>query len=179
MNQSEKIGNLLVAIANTSYKIGPVLKTLKNDYFKSSYAGLTDIDDKINEYLKKEGLSLVFGFRTVEARNAFFGLITWHGDKASQNESLEQEFMLPDDDIQKQMAASTYLRRYMITVLFRLSAEDDDGESAVGRGSKGKTKERTNEQRNSKSSRNNNRDNTESDNDNSKRTFKRRTFKKR
>ena len=38
------------------------------------------------------------------------------------------------NDIQKFGAAVTYMRRYALTSLFLLEAEDDDGETAVGRG---------------------------------------------
>jgi len=112
---------------------GVVLKNAENPYFQSRYADLNTHIDLIEPVLKKYGIVMV---QPIIGDLVVTQLIdTELDDIVTFNLKLP-----PTEDMQKLGGAITYARRYLLTSYFVLKAEDDDGETAVGRADKMDTK---------------------------------------
>lgn len=100
----------------------PLRKTKVNPYFNSSYAGLDDVIDSIQDSLKKHGL--VISSRSYTDPNLNLILITRLIDVESKTEFVT-EFTIFEKEPQKIGACMTYARRFNIVNLLNLVADDD------------------------------------------------------
>lgn len=120
-------------------------KNAKNPHFKSDYLDLPGLISALTPLLHERGLIMTqspateagqFGIRTVIQMQRVE--VDEDGDPVTgpHNPVFIAGFwpvsLVPD--AQKVMGGSTYARRYSILACLGLAAEDDDGESAVGRG---------------------------------------------
>lgn len=117
----------LAKFAKAKKEIGGVVKkNASNPYFKSMYADLNAHLDLVEPVLERHGLLLLQP--VLEDL-----VITKVIDIESANEITSMLKIPQLDDMQKVGGAITYARRYTLSALFALKAEDDDGETAVGR----------------------------------------------
>ena len=125
-------------------EIGVMTKDKKNPFFKSNYFDINQLIEKLEPLLEKNKLSLSQPLTTIGDKAS---LTTTLVDLEAEEETIELLIKgghmvqwtvpLPDiQDPQKMGAAITYYRRYALQALFALQAEDNDGETAVGRGKK-------------------------------------------
>lgn len=120
-------------------KIGAVARSSTNPHFKSKYADLNEVLEVAKAALNAEGIFIsqapgvdASGVQTV--RYVETSLID---ASSGQQISGRVAFSGAEDNMQKIGAAITYARRFGLVSLLALESEDDDGESAVGRGSQG------------------------------------------
>jgi hypothetical protein len=115
-------------IAKVKEEIGGVItKKSENPYFNSKYADLNTHLDLIEPVLKANNLVLT---QPIIENRVYTQLLDLDSDSI-----ISFSLTLPPlEDMQKIGGAITYARRYMLTSYFALKAEDDDGETAVGRG---------------------------------------------
>ena len=107
-------------------EIGKLSKDKANPFFNSSYFDINQIIEQLLPLLEKYGITVLQPLSNVEGRPALATLI-YDGDKLLS----ETLVTLPDlDNPQKLGSAVTYYRRYSLTALFLLQADDDDGNKA-------------------------------------------------
>lgn len=124
------------ALAKAQIELENATKSSKNEHFRSSYADLAAILEAARETYAKHGLSLVQLLSTtfddsgvlVHCRSV---LLHSSGQWIASTLSIRPA----KPDAQGIGAAATYARRYGAAAIYNLAQEDDDGETAVGRGS--------------------------------------------
>lgn len=134
MSQSEVINELAAALSKAQGEMQAAIKDKINPFFKSSYADLGSVWDAARPVLSKYGLCIM---QTTE--------MTPDGSKIIMVTTLAHtsgqwvKSFLPlnpaKNDSQGVGAAITYLRRYSLSAIVGVVCdEDDDGETASGRG---------------------------------------------
>lgn len=119
------------AIFNLKRELGAVKKSAKNPFFKSKYADLNAHLELLEPLLAKNSLILTQPVITNGQKNIVSTEI-YHVDSG---ESITSQLTLPEtDDLQKVGGAITYARRYTLNSFFAMQSQDDDGETAMGRG---------------------------------------------
>ena len=129
---STKCDVVLSKLMKAKQKIGTVKKDSKNPFHKSNYASLNAYIDASEEHLIENGLILV------QAGNGSYTepmiVATLFHPESGQWLKSYLPILNPKLDCQGLGAAVTYMRRYSIATLLGLVSEDDDGETASGRG---------------------------------------------
>ena len=110
-------------ILNVQKKIGTLVKTETNPFFKSKYLDINGLLEQLLPILSEEGLTVVQPLSSIDGKPALRTII-YDGEIKLLNEAIS----LPDlTDPQKMGSVITYYRRYALQSLFLLRAEDDDG----------------------------------------------------
>lgn len=132
---SESLGKLFEALAKAQSKIEAAVKDKSNPYFKSKYADLNSIWDACRGPLSENGLSVL---QTVEGNRAEPFLVTWLGHASGEWIKSRLPLIIMKPDPQSMGSAITYARRYALSAIVGVSAdeEDDDGEKAMNRAPK-------------------------------------------
>lgn len=129
---SEKFEIVLSQLMLAKISIGSIKKDSNNPHFKSKYASLNAYIDSSERSLTEHGLILI------TAGNGSFRepmiIATLVHPESGQWIKSYLPILNPKQDSQGLGAAVTYMRRYSIATLLGLTSEDDDGETAVGRG---------------------------------------------
>lgn len=127
---------LLTALIKAKADFLPIKKDKINPHFKSRYADLDSILSACEPALLINGLVLS---QTIELTESGMILLTtlWH----ESGESLISKYALPQiSDSQKFGSALTYARRYAVSALLSVTADDDDdGNSSQSAPSKPQT----------------------------------------
>lgn len=121
MEKTESVKNIAKALSVFHGKVGKVLKTATNPFFKSKYAALDSVLDVIQEPLKESGL--VFS----QFPDGEYRLTTILIHVESGEYFLSTYFMKPTrDDPQGLGSCITYQRRYALVAILGLNVDDDD-----------------------------------------------------
>lgn len=134
MNHSESITALAAALAKAQAAIQPAIKDKKNEAFKSGgkvskYADLASVWDACREALTNNGLSVVQ--MPVDAEMGRVALTTVLLHSSGEYISSTVSTRLVNDTPQGVGSALTYLRRYSLSAMVGVVAdEDDDGNAA-------------------------------------------------
>jgi hypothetical protein len=105
-------------------EIGTVSKDVRNPFYKSKYFDINSLIGQLQPLLEKHKLVLIQPITDNQVRSVIVDL---------DGGSVESSMKLPDiQDPQKIGSAITYYRRYTLTSLLGLQAEDDDANSTVG-----------------------------------------------
>jgi len=134
MKQSDSIANLAAALVKAQAEVRNAVANSTNPHFKSSYADLEAVKAACFPALAKHGIAVVQSPVVTDSR---VGVTTrlLH----TSGEWLEGEFTMPSvkQDPQGYGSALTYARRYTLAAFAGVATgDDDDGESAHGRGGK-------------------------------------------
>jgi len=133
MEKSESIKELASALAKAQAAMETAKKQNTNPHFKSRYADLTSVWDACREPLTSNGLSVVQSPRT-----------SWHEGHCVvevmtmllhvSGEWMSDVLAVPvsKPDAQGIGSATTYARRYALSGFAGVTADDDDGNAAVG-----------------------------------------------
>jgi len=113
-------------------KIGTLYKTSDNPFFRSKYVDLNQVLSVAKETLHEEGLFLL----QAPGLNEHGRYIETSIIHAATGEQVfcRVPFSGNEKNMQEIGAATTYGRRFGIVSLLAMEQEDDDGETAVGRG---------------------------------------------
>jgi len=138
MNKSESIGELSKALAKAQSQFTPVKRGTKVDFttkagakIKYNYAPLSDVIESCIKALNDNELVIVQPTK-VEDNNIIVETMLIH----SSGEWLSGELCIrpSDHNPQSEGSALTYARRYSLSALLSIAAdEDDDGEGAMKR----------------------------------------------
>jgi hypothetical protein len=105
-------------------EIGTIKKDSTNPHFKNSYFDINKLIETIQPLLQSNGLLLTQPIFD----NTQYSRIT----DVESGEFVESGIQLPNEmNPQKMGSAITYYRRYTLTSLLALQAEDDDGNAAA------------------------------------------------
>lgn len=114
-------------------KIGPLTKDSDNPFFKSKYADLNQVLALAKSALNDEGLFVSQGPGLNEHGKYIETSII--DSENGQSISCRVPFSGSEKNMQEIGAAITYARRFGLKSLLAMEDIDDDGETAVGRGS--------------------------------------------
>lgn len=115
-----------------------IVKDADNPFFKSKYFDINGLIDALKPVLNAHGVVVLQPLTVMQDGST--GLTTIVIESES-GEKIEHTIPLPViTDVQKMGAAITYFRRYALTSLFLLEAEDDDGNATKGVKTVAKTK---------------------------------------
>lgn len=134
MMHSEVINELAGALSKAQGEMQAAIKDKVNPFFKSSYADLGSVWDAARPVLSKYGLCVM---QTTEmtADGARIIMVTTLAHTSGQWMKSFLPLNPSKNDSQGIGAAITYLRRYSLSAIVGVVCdEDDDGETAVGRG---------------------------------------------
>lgn len=132
MSQSEQINELATALSKAQGEMQAAIKDKVNPFFKSSYADLGSIWDAARPVLSKYGLCIM---QTTELMADKTIMVTTLAHISGQWVKSSIPLNPTKNDSQGMGAAMTYLRRYSLSAIVGVVCdEDDDGETAVGRG---------------------------------------------
>jgi len=124
------IQNITVALAKAQNEMGNAIKSSDNPYFKSKYADLNAVLAVIKEPLFKNGLCIV---QTMEADEHGSYLVTTLMHESGEIIVGKMKLELTKHNMQDLGSAISYARRYSLSALCLLGAEDDDGEKSMER----------------------------------------------
>jgi hypothetical protein len=128
MKMSETIGELATALAKAQGQIEAATKGSVNPAFKSKYADINALRDAIREPLATNDLSILQFPRTSDNRVEVETMIL-HKSGEFMSEVLSMPVGKPD--AHGIGSALTYARRYGMSAILNLAADDDDGNAAV------------------------------------------------
>ena len=133
MNQSEVINELAGALSKAQGEMQAAIKDKVNTFLKSSYADLGSVWDAARPVLSKYGLCVL---QTTElATDGKIIMVTTLAHTSGQWMKSFLPLNPSKNDSQGIGAAITYLRRYSLSAIVGVVCDDDDdGETAVGRG---------------------------------------------
>lgn len=121
---------LTQALLRVQEKLEAVKKTSANPYYKSKYANLESVLSIVKPLLEENKLLLLQPCGR-DTQGSFVATEVRH----LNGEAVQCRVYFPEPaDMQKLGASITYGRRFGLTSLFAMEQEDDDGETAVGRG---------------------------------------------
>lgn len=120
---------LFAKILNIQKKAEAIKRDIENPYFKSMYFDINSLLDEIKPLLNDEGLVVIQPLTTGWSGKAS---ITTTVFDVESGETQSFETVLPENpDPQKMGAIITYYRRYSLTSLFLLQAEDNDANDSM------------------------------------------------
>lgn len=132
MQTSENINELAAALAKAQALVKGAMKDATNPHFKSSYADLSSVWDACREAITANGLSVVQAPEPGLDGAVCVTTRLMHSSGQWMEASLCCRPM--KNDAQGVGSVITYLRRYSLAAMVGVAPEDDDGESATGRG---------------------------------------------
>lgn len=137
---SEKVDQVAAALSEAQGRFEAVDKSAANPFFKSSYAPLPDVVKAAAPILSELGLSVWQGPDHDPAGDLLWTVVL---HKSGQYIGSAMRMRPVKNDPQAQGSAITYGRRYAYMAALGLVAdEDDDGNTASGRGSVSKPQQR-------------------------------------
>ena len=109
-----------------------VKKDSKNPFFKSTYSDINGIIKAITPTLKECGISYS---QSPDILDGVDVLVTeiYDAEKPESKIRSVMRLIMTKQDMQQLGSAVTYARRYQLVSLLGLEAEDDDGQTAVGK----------------------------------------------
>jgi hypothetical protein len=128
MNKSESIAGLAAALAKAQGQILPAIKDSVNPFFKSNYADLASVTAAIREPLAANGLSYVQIVHEAENSVAIETVLMHASGEWLSGGVIKVPVV--KHDAQGYGLAITYARRYSLSALIGVPAEDDDGNEA-------------------------------------------------
>ena len=133
MNQSENIHELASALSKAQGEMQAAIKDSVNPFFKSKYADLGSVWDAARPVLSKNGLCIIQSTEMMPDGKVI--MVTMLAHASGQWIKSYLPLNPSKNDSQGMGAAITYLRRYSLSALVGVVCDDDDdGETAVGRG---------------------------------------------
>lgn len=133
--QSESINELLSALCKAQGKIRHAVKNNKNSFFKDhTYADLNSIWEACRDHLTSNGISII---QSPQGTKDEMYLVTILGHSSGQWIKSYYPIVPIKQDPQGIGSAITYARRYSLSAMVGICAdEDDDAENAMGRNGK-------------------------------------------
>jgi len=129
MNMSDTIGELATALAKAQGQIEAASKDKNNPAFKSKYADINSLREVIREPLAVNDLAIM---QLPRMGNGFVEVETMLIHKSG--EFISEVLRMPLGERMNAHAvgsALTYCRRYSLSAMLNLAAEDDDGNAAA------------------------------------------------
>lgn len=133
MRTSPSISNLSKALLVAQKQMGAAVKGAKNPFFKSSYADLPTVMEVVKGPLNDAGIVILQPATTINGKN-YITTTLIHAETGEFASSDMEIICKSSNNPQDFGAATTYTRRFSLQSMLFTPAEDDDGETAMGRG---------------------------------------------
>jgi hypothetical protein len=129
MKTSETLNQIAPALVKAQMGITYAIENAKNPHLKSKYADLSSVIDAVKGALNKNGIAFLQAPSPSDdgRLNLTTRLIHESGEWIEDTASCP----LPKQDPQGFGSALTYLRRYSLSAVCGLYADDDDGSNAI------------------------------------------------
>ena len=129
MKTSDSIKAIAEALVLAQKEIRFAVKDSTNPHFKSKYANINSVIDAVKKPLNDNGIALIQSLSPSDDSKLHLTTRLIH----SSGEWIEDTAVCPlqKQDAQSMGSAISYIRRYSISSLCALYADDDDGQSAV------------------------------------------------
>lgn len=127
MRTSEQINELAAALAKAQAEMKNAKLNKVNPHFKSRYADLAEIRDTVTPALARNGIAVLHGTDTVDGGGLVLATRLVH----TSGQWAESRFPLPYDKPQIMGSAISYGRRYNMSALTNIAADDDDDANAA------------------------------------------------
>lgn len=134
MVKSESIQKVAAALVKAQSEMGNASKGSANPFFKSKYADLNSIREACLPALFANGLSVMQPTVVIEGKNYIETLIIHESGEFLGGHT--EIVFAKQNDAQNFGAGTTYARRFGLQSMLCIGAEDDDGETSVGRNTK-------------------------------------------
>ncbi len=138
---SNDIKEIVAALVKVQGVLKPAIFNKVNPHFKSRYADFSSCMDTCRIPLSENGIAIIQSCQTIDSKLC---LVTMLAHTSGQWIKSEFPIISSKMDSQGIGSAMTYAKRYSLSGLIGIVADedtDDDGESAVGRGKTTKVKE--------------------------------------
>lgn len=126
MRTSDQIDQLATALAAAQAEMRNATLNKINPHFKSKYADLAGIRDTVTPALAKHGIAVVQGTDTTES-----GIVVVTRLIHKSGQWMESRFPISYDKPQAMGSAYTYARRYSLSAICAISADEDDDANAA------------------------------------------------
>lgn len=126
MKSSEAINELAAALASAQAEMKNAKLNKVNPHFKSRYADLAEIRDTVTPALAKHGIAIAQG---IDTDGNAIAVTTRLIHKSGQ--WIESRFPIAYDKPQAMGSAITYGRRYLLSAICAISADEDDDANAA------------------------------------------------
>ena len=136
MNNSETIKIIAAALVKAQSEMGNAVKDSTNPFFKSKYADLNSVREASLPILNSHGISVIQPTTVIHGVN-YVETILLH-ESGEWISSLTQIIAAKINDAQSHGSGLSYARRYALSSICNIGAEDDDGNAAVTPATKGK-----------------------------------------
>lgn len=123
------------ALVKARAAVKNAVKNAQNPHLKNKYANLEAILDTCNQACHEHGLTFIQC--PVQAPQGHVGLETIVGHESGETLRFTSYLPVGKYDPQGCGGGLTYLRRYSLSAIWGITQEDDDGETAMGRGGSG------------------------------------------
>lgn len=123
---SENINELAAALAKAQAEMKNARLNKVNPHFKSRYADLAEIRDTVTPALAKNGIAVVNGMDTAEN-----GIQVVTRLIHASGQWVESRFPIAYDKPQTMGSAITYGKRYNLSAIVNIAADDDDDANAA------------------------------------------------
>ena len=127
MRTSDQINELAAALAKAQSEMRNAKLNKVNPHFKSRYADLAEIRDTVTPALTKNGIAVVHGMGPTDGG----GLVVMTRLIHSSGQWIESGFPVAYDKPQTMGSAITYGRRYNLSAIVNIAADDDDDANAA------------------------------------------------
>jgi hypothetical protein len=127
--QTDQKPNLYQRIYRARQHFTPIVKNKVNPHFKNKFADLDSVVSAVEQALTDEGVLIVGLAQPSTADSWLVGIRLVNID--NPEDSTAQFIPCNTFDAQKQGAAITYARRYLLCLMLNLLAEDDDDVNSV------------------------------------------------
>jgi len=128
MNQSENISELVAALSKAQGKMRPAIFNKTNPHFKSKYADLASCMEACRLPLSENGLSVM---QFVEQSDSAYYLVTMLAHVSGQFIKSFLPLQMKNPTCQALGSELTYLKRYGISAMLGIVADDDDDGNAA------------------------------------------------
>lgn len=131
MNKSESILKLAPAILAAQKAMGNATKDSRNPFYKSKYADLNSVREAVTPSLHTNGISLLQLNIAIDGKS--YVETTLLHESGEYISSYTEVVCKAQNDPQAYGSALSYARRYGLSSMLSVGAEDDDSEGAMAR----------------------------------------------
>lgn len=132
MIKSDSIAALAPALLAAQKNMGAALKSATNPHFRSKFADLNSVIDAAMGPLNEAGIAVLQTPVILDGQPAIQTILLHEsGEFIAGNSPV---VVSKQNDPQSVGSATTYARRYGLQAMVTMTASDDDGETAMGRG---------------------------------------------
>ena len=131
MTSSPTITKISAALVKAQMEMGNAKKDALNPFFKKSYADLNSVREASLPVLNANGISVIQPTCVIEGVN-YVETILLH-ESGEFISSLTQIVVDKPNDAQRHGSGLSYARRYALSSIVNIGAEDDDANAATGK----------------------------------------------